>query len=234
MQKVKVLDTFVRGTNAPIEIDVEDLYTYWKFDGVRKVKLIDDDGKSIRELPTIVALEKYDSILYGLNTVSEFLNSYSNVIGIPFKLVSGENIVLGKRMKKATRVELDGADYGNVGTPVLVVNPNAMQGYGNISNVLSADYMRSTGMFSKSGAYLPHTLIAEGVGTYIYDVYIAPRIKGRKNNLPVYLTKEEFVHSFIYMYAITMFNVKFKLTFAQYQSLKERMYTFIGGVKNLK
>lgn len=47
-------------------------------------------------------------------------------------------------MKKATRVELDGADYGNVGTPVLVVNPNAMQGYGNISNVLSADYMRST------------------------------------------------------------------------------------------
>lgn len=234
MSKVRVLDTFVRGTNVPIEIDVEELYTYWRFEGVNKVSVVSADGKGVKELPTYSVLDRYDSILYNLNDVCGFLNKYANIIGIPLKLVSGENIVLGKRMRKATRVELDGANYGNGGTPVIVVNPNAMRGYGNIGEVLSQSYITRMGLTTKQGKPLPHTLIAEGVGNYIYDVYIAPKIKGRKDNLPVYLTKEEYVKGFILMYSSTMFNVRHDMPYLRYKGIEEKMKAFINAVRAVK
>ena len=65
-------------------------------------------------------------------------------------------------------------------------------------------------------------------------MYIAPKIKGRKDNLPVYLTKEEYVKGFILMYSSTMFNVRHDMPYLRYKGIEEKMKAFINAVRAIK
>lgn len=235
MEKVRVLDKSVLNNDGKVkEVNVDYLFLLWKHDGLSALTYYEKcNPTSMVTKDTRLCLISYNSPYYAIDEVLPNINGYVKALGFGTMFDCGTNIFIGKGMKKATRIDLDGTKYGT-SNAVLVVNQNLFKSSKNIMSAFNHNLLRNKSYTNSNGRYVTFAYLLDGIANYLYDVYLMPKLKGkRRSSIPFeVISREDFSEFFVYMYWISVINKGAGMA-SKYREINSKVLGFIKNVSNI-